>query len=219
MNAIAEILAVPRPMSIVSRFFLLLAFLVCFALYFEVDIAEALAHKFRAEVQWLDDTYKVENLYVDQDGAHQVFRLVVTQARYIVLDGQVHPPDARGKADASTPIGNAIFPQILLIALAMSWPVKRKLAYIYRLVFIFFACPILWSADVPFELWGLIWTLHVDAFAPDIFSPLLVWNKFMQSGGRIACSAILAILVVHMSNVLAMWSERRDQLSNSLDGS
>ena len=50
-----------------------------------------------------------------------------------------------------------------------------------------------WLAlDVPMVLWASLWQLHVDAFAPGLFSPLLLWLDFVQGGGRMALGLVCA---------------------------
>jgi hypothetical protein len=189
-------------------FFLRLAalatLLAAMALHFGTQIGDALIPAFKAEIQWLDDHYRVDSLSLDHEGADQVFRLEVGQAQSIVLNGQVFYPDPRGKANASTLLGNAILPTAMLIALAMSWPPRLKGDYLYRIGALLLALPLLLSIDVPMVLWASIWSLHVNNFAPDLVSPLLIWLKFLQNGGRLACPLVLGVMVIAITGRISL---------------
>jgi len=52
-------------------------------------------------------------------------------------------------------------------------------------------------------LWASLWQLHVDAFAPGLFSPLLLWLDFVQSGGRMALGLVCAAGVLAAAHALA----------------
>ncbi|WP_290642358.1 hypothetical protein, partial [Aquabacterium sp.] len=97
--------------------------------------------------------------------------------------------------NASTLLGNIILIGALLISTVFAWPARRWWVFPFRALAIPPALALLWSLDVPMVLWGAIWSLHVDAFAPDLFSPLLIWCQFLQGGGRFAMTALLGILI------------------------
>lgn len=180
--------------------FALISILICaLALKYAELIGNALAPIFHSEIQLLDDTYRVDGLSVDQEGGDPVLRLRAGQAHYIILNGQAFPPDPRGKADASTLLGNIVLPAGLMLAIVLAWPTTRAITYLSRLALVVPAIGLLWAIDVPMILWGGIWSLHVDAFAPDLFSPLLLWCKFLQGGGRQILAVSLALLVISTS--------------------
>lgn len=176
--------------------FLALALLVGgLASNWSVRLGEALMPSFRAELLWLDDTYRIDALYLDHEGADQVIRVRVGQARYIMIKDMVFAPHPLGTANASTLLGNIILIGALLISTVFAWPARRWWVFPFRALAIPPALALLWSLDVPMVLWGAIWSLHVDAFAPDLFSPLLIWCQFLQGGGRFAMTALLGILI------------------------
>ena len=166
------------------------------------ELVEALLPAIRAEFEWLDDTYDIKQLYLDHVGADQVVRVVVGQARCIVLIDRAFCGDPRGRANASTLIGNITLPAVVLLALALAWPSMRICELACRLVLAPMALAMMWSLDVPFILWSSIWSLHVDAFAPGLFSPLLIWSQFLQGGGRFALAGLLGIGLATLSTWL-----------------
>jgi hypothetical protein len=109
---------------------------------------------FQSEISWLDDTYRIESLTVDREGADQVVRIVVGLARCVFVKGQAY-----AKRAVTAPMALA------------------------------FMC----ALDVPFVLWASLWSLHVDSYAPDLWSPLLVWRDFLQGGGRFALAVLLGL--------------------------
>lgn len=177
--------------------FTVFSLIIAGALYrFGTPLAESLLPAIEAEFKWLDDTYDIKKLYVDKEGADRVVRVVVSQARCIVLIDRAFCGDPRGRANASTLIGNITLPAALLISLVLAWPVSRATELVWRAVFMPIGLALVWALDVPFVLWSSIWSLHVDAFAPDLFSPLLIWTQFLQGGGRLALAILLGVLIV-----------------------
>jgi hypothetical protein len=184
-----------RFLSFLGRF-AVFALVIAGTLYrFSTPLAESLLPAIDAEFKWLDDTYDIKKIYVDREGADHVVRVVVSQARCIVLIDRAFCGDPRGRANASTLIGNITLPAALLMSLVLAWPVIRSIELVWRAVFLPFGLAIVWALDVPFVLWSAIWSLHVDAFAPGMFSPLLIWTQFLQSGGRLALAILLGILI------------------------
>jgi hypothetical protein len=89
-----------------------------------------------------------------------------------------------------------------MLAVGLAWPVRWRgrgsaaewaLATAVRLPCLALAIALIWAIDVPLVLWANIWRFHVDAFAPGLFSPLLLWADFLQSGGRLAAAMALVV--------------------------
>ncbi len=190
-----------------ARFVMIALILVTLLQRYEISLVTRLLPAIAAEFEWLDDTYAIMNLTVDQEGADQVVRIVVSQARYIQLGDRVFGPDPRGRANASTLVGNITLPAVLLLAAALAWPVThiRSAAadYALRGAFIPIALAMTWSLDAPFILWSAIWSLHVDTFAPGMFSPLLIWSQFLQCGGRDLLALLLGAAAALGARTLA----------------
>jgi hypothetical protein len=155
----------------------------------------------QAEIGWLDDTYRIDNLFVDHEGADQVVRIVVGQAHCLVLAGVAYCGDPRGHANASTLIGHVSMAATLLLAPALAWPARRAMEYAWRVLLLPLALATVWALDVPMVLWASIYSLHVNAFAPDTFSPLLIWLDFLQGGGRLALALALGAAVVRLAQL------------------
>jgi hypothetical protein len=186
-------------------------FMFCFAAWVTALGALAFVHGesmvrhllpwFHAEIRWLDDTYRIESLTVDREGADQVVRIVVGLARCVFVNGQAYCGDPRGLANASTLLANITMPAVLLVSVAMAWPAVGWHAYAKRAVNAPLALAFMWAFDVPFVLWASLWSLHVDAYAPDLWSPLLVWRDFLQGGGRFALAITFGVLHVYLCQV------------------
>lgn len=159
--------------------------------------AVALLPLLRAEIGWLDNTYQVQSLALDAQGADRVVRLVVSQQRYIHLAGRVHEPHPQGRANASTLVGHLWLPWVVLVAAVLAWPMPRFFGWTcwaWRCVILLPASAWLTAVNVPIVLWAGIWRLHVEAFAPDAIQPLLMAADFLQSGGEYALALLLAAL-------------------------
>jgi hypothetical protein len=147
-----------------------------------------------AEIAWLDDTYELKSLALDTEGADRVLRLVVSQRRYIHLAGKLFEPNPMGRAHASTLVGHVWLPVVVLVALVMAWPAPSLAQWLWRWPRLVPAMALLVALNVPLVLWAGIWRLHVEAFAPGLWSPVLIWADFMQAGGEHVLALGLALL-------------------------
>lgn len=155
-------------------------------------LAEALLPAVAAEIGWLDNTYRIASLGVVQQGGEQLVRVVVTLARCVVLPDGAHCGDPRAQAQVSTLLGHLTLPPTLAAAAVLAWPASGWREGLLRLPLLAVGLAVLVALDVPMVLWASLWQLHVDAFAPGLFSPLLLWLDFVQGGGRLALALVCA---------------------------
>jgi hypothetical protein len=191
--------ALPNWRQLCARVLLLGAAWAALASWQGPALVRALLPALAAELPVLDDTYGLQSVALAQDGADQVVRIVVWQVRCIVLQGQAYCGDPRGRASASTLIAHVSLPAVLLLTLVSAWPARCRMEWAWRLLWVPLALVLWWALDVPFVLWAALWRLHVEAFAPDLFSPLLVWAQCLQGGGRLALPLLLGAAVLRLS--------------------
>lgn len=158
-------------------------------------LASGVLPLFKTELAVLDDTFRIDALYVDQDGADQVFRINVGLARTVSLNGRTFRPDPRGRATASTLVGHLTLPCVLLIASAFAWPVRSRRQLALRLLLLLPGLLLLCLLGVPFILWAALWGLVVQVADPHGFSLLLTYGDFLQGGGHFAIALALGLYV------------------------
>ncbi len=166
-------------------------------------LAEALLPAMAAEIHGLDNTYRIVKLELMQRGGEDLIRIVVTLARCVVLPDGAHCSDPRAQAQASTLLGHFTLPFTLALSAVLAWPASGWREVLWRAALLSLALPLLLALDVPMVLWASLWRLHVEAFAPDLFSPLLLWLDFLQGGGRMALALVFAGAVLAGSHQLA----------------
>ncbi len=185
--------------AVLSRFLLRFLFTVAIVGFVTVrearPVTEALLPLFTGELAMLDDTFRIDRVFVDQDGADRVVRVEVGLAHPVSLNGQTFYPDSRGKAMASTLVGNVTLPFTLLVAVAFAWPTPSAGRLALRIVALLPALLLLCLLDVPFILWAGLWGLIVQAADPNRLSPLLIWRDFLLSGGALALAMGLGACV------------------------
>jgi len=174
------------------RFALCLALVLAATLRWGHALAEALLPFIAAEINALDNTYRIVSLDVVQRGGEELIRIVVTLARCVVLPDGAHCADPRAQAQASTLLGHLTLPPTLAAAAVLAWPPASWREVVWRLLLLPMGLALLLALDVPMVLWASLWQLHVDAFAPGLFSPLLLWLDFVQGGGRMALGLVCA---------------------------
>lgn len=206
----------PRQLTPVAkvaiRFVLALLVLLALNHAYARFLTEALLPLFRWEVAQLDDAYRVLDLSLSQQGADTVLRLEVGVARDIVVGGQALPPDPRARANVSTLAGHLTQPAILALALLLAWPARRSNEYPLRALVACAGLALVILIDVPFVLWAEVWDIHVTAFEPGRFSPLLLWRDFLQGGGRFVLGLAVGLLAVVVGQVLTARSKQAPSL-------
>lgn len=189
-------------LAFVARLLLFLAASVCLLASQAEALGRVLAPWFEAQVQAMDANYQVRSLTLERLSGERVFSLEVSQSRCIVLRQRVHCPHPLGRARASTLMGHLMLTTALMCSVTLAWPVRRRGrasprealgAAAWRVACLCCAVPLVWALDVPMVLWAQIWRFHVDALAPGMQTPLLVWADFLASGGRIALALSLAV--------------------------
>lgn len=186
----------PALLKAATRFVLALGVLLVLSHLYGKVLATALLPVFRWEITQLDDAYQVLDLALSQQGADTVVRLEAGLARIIVLGGHALQPDPRARADVSTLAGHIAQPAILSLALILAWPARKVIEYPVRVLIAAGGIAFVILADVPFVLWAALWDIHVSAFEPERFSPLLIWRDFLQGGGRFALGLAVGVLAV-----------------------
>lgn len=186
----------PVLLKAATRFVLALGVLLVLSHLYGKVLATALLPVFRWEITQLDDAYQVLDLTLSQQGADTVVRLEAGLARIIVLGGHALQPDPRARADVSTLAGHIMQPAILSLALILAWPTRKVIEYPVRVLIAAGGIAFVILADVPFVLWAALWDIHVSAFEPERFSPLLIWRDFLQGGGRFALGLAVGVLAV-----------------------
>lgn len=185
------------------RFALCLGLVLAATLRWGPAMADSLLPFIAAEIAWLDNTYRVVSLALVHKGGEQLIRIVVTLARCVVLPDGAHCGDPRAQAQVSTLLGHLTLPPALTVAAVLAWPLASWREALWRLPLLGLAVAGVLALDVPMVLWASLWQLHVEAFAPGLFSPLLMWLDFLQGGGRMALALLAAGGVLAAARAMA----------------
>jgi hypothetical protein len=193
----------------VLRFLPIAAVMGLFGLQATEPATRALLPLFKWELAVLDDTFRVDRLSIDHDGADQVVRLDVGLARPLTLNGRTFRPDPRGKATASTLVGNLILPCVLLTAVTLAWPIRGWRRLPTRVLLLLPALLLLCLLVVPFLLLGALWGMILDAADPNRFSVLLTWSDFLLGGGSLALAMALGAAVGSLTGRSSRYTSAR----------
>jgi hypothetical protein len=166
--------------------------------WFAQPLTARLAGLFGLEMTWLAPAFHVRDLSVRHEDADTVFRVEVQLARRLVVNGHVVAPDPRGIAMASTLVGHALVPAVLLVAVAIAWPAERHRGWLLRMLALLPAVILLWMVDVPLILLGALWRFVYQALDPGRASFLWMWSVFLQGGGELAVSIVLGALIARL---------------------
>lgn len=160
------------------------------------EIVSLLLPAFQAILGLLDDHYRILSLALSSEGADSVVRLTVTLAKPIFLNGHVAMPHPQGIANVSIPVGSILQIPLICLGLLLAWPAKTVKEYPLRLVTGVVLTIVVMALDTPFALWANLWDIHVQSFDPERFSPLLIWQKFLLGGGRLAIGIAFGVVAI-----------------------
>jgi hypothetical protein len=166
------------------RFILLSLVLGSCAWRAEQTLSAALLPLLRVEIQWMDDVFRVDRLYLARDDGEPVVRLEVGLARTLTVNGRTYYPDPRGSAVSSTLLGNVTLPTVLLIAIVFAVPGTGVFAGMRRLLAMLPALLVLWTLGAPMILLAGLWRVVFAVAGSPPFSALLLWSDFLQAGGQ-----------------------------------
>lgn len=159
-------------------------------------VVEALLPVLRAFIPLLDDQYSLLGLDIATVGPDTALRLRVNLAKPILIGTQMTLPAAEGWLQATTTVGTVVQAPALALTLLLAWPLAGLKEAAWRALGGILAVGALFLSDAPLVLWAYLWDMHVSAFDPERFSPLLVWQHFLQGGGRLALGTGLAVIVL-----------------------
>ncbi len=185
--------------ALATRLLLAYGVLIWLTYRFGRDFVDLLLPAFSKVFGMLDNHYRILLLKTGTEGADTVVRLDVTLAKPIFLNGHLIMPHAKGLATATTTIGTILQIPLVSLGLILAWPVRGAVEHLQRLgIALLLILPVL-LLDTPLILWASLWDLHVHAMEPDRFSPLLIWQRFLISGGRLAIGIALGITAIALA--------------------
>lgn len=181
-------------------------------------IGEHLAQSYLPLLRWtytaLDRDHQLTELVISGQaafrGADHVFKMTVVPDGLILVGTRVVHSNPQGWASASVLIAYLWQPMLAAILAASLWPVASYRELPLRLLFVAVLCVPLSMIDLPFVLWSLVWQNYVQAFAPDLFSPLLIWADFLQQGGRYLLGGVVGVLAAYGAERVVSVRSRAD---------
>lgn len=188
-----------HPRQVILRLALAAAALLSTGGVFGAAFVESCLPAYRFVFERVAGEFRIQSLTLDREGADHVVRVRVTLKPILVLDGKVSTPDPRGTANASTLMAHALLGPMLALLTAFAWPVRRSAEIAWRLLLAAPLAGLLVVIDVPCVLAAELWEIVIDGLAPNTFSPLVLWKKFLQGGGRQALGVAMGLAGVALS--------------------
>lgn len=156
------------------------------------ELIEALLPLVRESLLWLDDSFEILALGIDQNHQDTVIRLRVNATQLIIIGTQALWPRPGEWLEVTTTLGAMLQPSTIAVGLAVAWPgslmlrlVRGGLALVLAIGFLLI--------DLPVTLYAYVWDMYIYAFAPEQFSPLLVWHEFLHAGGRLGIGVLIGV--------------------------
>jgi hypothetical protein len=156
------------------------------------ELIEAMLPLTHAALGWIDDHFGILVLGVEHNWQDTVIKLKLRLVKVLVLGGRAMQPNPQGWLEVVTPVGNMLQPLVIAPAIAAALPgrfvarlVRFGLAVLLALSFL--------AIDLPVTLYAVAWDMLAYSMGLNDFSPLLAWNRFMQSGGRLGVALALGV--------------------------
>lgn len=163
---------------------------------FDTTLLERLMPIFRAELNWLMPSFRVDLLDWRIERNETVVVLSATLTEYRVIMNRVFPPGV--SINVSTLAAHAWVHPVLILSLCAAWP---GIAWKLKPLLLLAALPFVLLAellDIPLMLWGamedfLYWQADSTRVAESFGSHV---QHFLDGGGRYALAIVLALLAV-----------------------
>jgi hypothetical protein len=146
--------------------------------------------------EWAAPDFRVLEFGIGQVQAERRIAVVVTLARTTVVGSRALVPNARGRAEAVTPMAHALQGPVLALIGVAAWPASSRRALLCRLMLAAPVALLLLLADAPLVLAASLQQLLIDALAPGEASLLVAWSQFLRGGGRYALALLAAALAI-----------------------
>jgi hypothetical protein len=155
-------------------------------------LADILLPAYRLVFGWLAPEFRLLSLETGVEGAHRVLTARVTIADILVIGQHVIHPDARGVAATSTPLAHALHMPLTAMLIALALPRSAKHRALSMLAATAVTLPLL-PFDLSAVLAANLWQLLIDQHNPGAVSPLLLWARFLEGGGRWLLGALIGV--------------------------
>ncbi len=151
---------------------------------------------YRCSFETLTPFFKVESVRLERLKGEPIIKIYAQTTGKRLLSGRVLQDGI--SVSSSTLLGHALQHFILLFAVVFLWPVR---IWWERWALLLFAIPglvIIESLDVPLVLAGSLEDLVLFNEAPNLMSTSFLINgmNFMNGGGRLALSLVVAVLTI-----------------------
>ena len=180
--------------------FLLASLLLILVLHwYGAPLLQWLIPLFKWQIHLMDDQYQLIDLSIKNVGSEQAFYLKVNLAKPLILGGHFIVPDERGIATASSIVAHVWQIVVILLAVLVAWPMASNVDYVRRLAISIPVLIIILMLDMPFSLLATLWRLVLDQLSLESFSPLILWNEILESGGRLVLGLVGGLLTVWLA--------------------
>ena len=180
-------------------------------------LEERLLPLVKAEVQWLDGTFRVDRLYLTREAGEPIVRLEVGLARPLTVDGRTYLPDPRGKAVSSTLMGHAVLPLALFLASLFAIPAAHPRGWLLRLAVVVPGALLIEAIGMPIVLLAGIWRWILAVTHSADYPALLVWDDFVQQGGANVLAICSGVALGYVSRAAQPTAGRRECFNNTAD--
>ena len=150
-------------------------------------------------LSWVADDFKVLeiSLLTDASGKSSV-EVDAELDRTVVLGERAVVPTVGLVVYTRLAVGSVVLPVLVAWVLVVAWP-SRPLELWCRLVA---ACVLLMPVlllDTPLSVAAGLWDTQLKLYAPGTPSPLIWWNVFLNSGGRLVLGLVAGVLAITMA--------------------
>ncbi len=188
--------------SFVARLLAGIALIALGIVFWGRELAELALPLIRWIYGLLDREHRIKELVLSSsgvvNGADHVYRLTVVPHRTVMVGTHVLHPHPQAWAKVSVIVAYLWQTAATAAVLLLAWPASRAFQWVFRFLLLLLMTLALIPIDLPFVLWAQVWINYHERFTPGDFSALLLWNDFLQHGGRWLIGLMLAILIIRL---------------------
>lgn len=183
---------IERPLETGLRLAAAILVLAAIAWRFGDALTSPLLPLFAWEIETVVPQFRILAIGMGSGGPDTVLGVEAGPAPVVMIAGKLLPLAPQSRFQATTLAGHVLQPLVLLLAIVIAWPTRRRARYALRLTAALPLLVLLPLIDVPLVLAAELEATLIELGRPGTFSALDTWKTFLEGGGRLALPIVLA---------------------------
>jgi hypothetical protein len=209
----AQVIAKPRPLELLARLLIAAAISLCLANWFAAPIVRLTVPLITRTAWALSDDFIITSAVVETPESEHALRVHANLARPVIWNHRpIYPFGWEGTPlggfEVTLTLAGVLQYCVLLITLALAWPVHRMIEFVPRLVVAGSLGVVLILVSVPFTILAELRNCLPSVPQVVATDPWMIWSRFLMGGGGAVLAIVLAAIAVFAGTKIHRYAEK-----------